>query len=742
MNETTKLELDQLVSLLFGEQPAAFGEDHRKRLNTILSQSTEARDYYLEQTDLQSRLIREFQDSSENLDSVSKDKLNPRIPDKTPSSDASQTNNPVRLNNSSNSSNSSRLDSATTEVHIVSPNQLRSRQSPSRRSRWSHSGLAKVFLVAGLLAILVFGAWLAISKLSEPAPDITEDQRRQSPIQVPEIRISSQWKIEPIGETEIEVISPLHVRIIKGEAYVTPANIDDLNNFLMQVETSDSISQTENGSYFISCAVDDPSTSILVEDGSVELFNSHGKVVGEGDSVLVSENGNAPIRWIHEGNAKLSCDLFQLMLQRHSEDSFCFSPLSIATGLSILLEGAQGKTAEEIVSVLNLPTLPEDALKNYRWQTLQISSGYRKLFSQRRFSNIPEIQAKLKKIDRLELEYSKMTLEDRSVEKRNIFNEITELRAQVNKFRMVFGNGFFGPKLIPEFEKLVNDHYSSPYRGLHRTGVEGVFRFKENPSPPLRGKSTNIRSASLTLQNVLTLSSNWHEPFDEANTQKGPFELSDGSFVESDMMSGDFRSSKYAFFNREHRKLSVAELNRGDNRPDGYEVVELAFQDHAFSAVIVVPQESSAIDNLAKQVSPELLNKWFNEVENQSVELTFPKFDCWSRHGLNKILVELGIKTFDINNKPKNVELGKLVRGDDFDELSFSFRHTSRITVSEKGIRPYQILYPDEIVESKSLWTPKVAVNRPFLMILKENEGNTISHIALVKNPNHPRLVN
>lgn len=56
-----------------------------------------------------------------------------------------------------------------------------------------------------------------------------------------------------------------------------------------------------------------------------------------------------------------------------------------------------------------------------------------------------------------------------------------------------------------------------------------------------------------------------------------------------------------------------------------YQVLELPYKGDEFSLIIILPAEEVNIEDMEKQITADLILKWFSEMQEEEVEISLPR---------------------------------------------------------------------------------------------------------------------
>lgn len=263
------------------------------------------------------------------------------------------------------------------------------------------------------------------------------------------------------------------------------------------------------------------------------------------------------------------------------QDNLILSPFSIATALSMLLEGARGQTAAGIAAALN---------------QVNPGSGYHAAIA-------------------------------------SLATELTK-QANVSSNRLAVANGLWVQKgfpLQPDFEQTLRTIYHAPL-----TPVD--FHMPEQARQEINAwtaHETNDKiqelfprgSIEATLRLVLTSAiyfyGKWLVPFDRQNTRPEPFQVDGGRTVEAKFMHRDAN-----FLYGETPDAQILEMK--------YAGTQLAFD-------ILLPKATGRLPALEQSLKAEILDAWFGTLRIRKVETAIPKFRATSAFSLRDMLSHMGM---------------------------------------------------------------------------------------------------
>jgi serine protease inhibitor len=214
----------------------------------------------------------------------------------------------------------------------------------------------------------------------------------------------------------------------------------------------------------------------------------------------------------------------------------------------------------------------------------------------------------------------------------------------------------------------------------------------------------------------------WKDEFDPAYTGDDWFSLADGSDVPCRMMKrpgpepdpGTYILSDFVYYS-----------------DDSLQIVDLPYGDSLFTMTVLLPKPNTDLESFISDLTPERWDWWIGNLKDCHGRLLMPKFELEYETELKDALGRLG--------------MGVAFRGEaDFSGMAdmslfiTDVRHKTYVKVDEVGTEAAAVT----MVEISTGNTPdcahfEMAVQRPFLFVIRENVANTIIFIGKVAIPRH-----
>ncbi|XP_076360506.1 serpin B6-like [Tachypleus tridentatus] len=362
------------------------------------------------------------------------------------------------------------------------------------------------------------------------------------------------------------------------------------------------------------------------------------------------------------GTSKLAFKLLPLMAENNA--NIIFSPLSLVIGLSMILEGSKGHTAEEICSVLNWNPASAFEIQNglgFLLRDLNRKTDiYTKLyiggniFIQKNF----EITSKFN--DQLKQNYECVATEVNFVEEE-------------------------------ETREIINTWVSKKTWGQVRE--------------LLRPNQLDL-TTRLLMTTVMYFKGQWLHAFPKQNTFQTRF------YVQPDDEA------------TVHMMHTTGNYNYGEFTTLGLQSLELPIDGDKLSLLLILPNKPGRLSEVRKilQENPEILSELNGHMKNKTLYICLPKFKIDGRLSLHRHLSELGLKLlFDAKyadlsgiSSQNFLFVKEMVQSArlEVDEIGAEAAAITELVAAERSLVYDQL--------------PVFCANHPFLFILRDLETNMI----------------
>lgn len=366
------------------------------------------------------------------------------------------------------------------------------------------------------------------------------------------------------------------------------------------------------------------------------------------------------IKDVAEMNQSFGWDIFQKEVESEPNKNVLISPLSIQTALSMAINGAGGKTLEEMQEVLHCNPCDLAAL-NTQQQKLMLSLT--------RQSGHPEIRI-------------------------------------ANAF-------FYDPNrmlLKESFEQVLTDYYDCVFKkddfNNEQKALNNINNWVSNST---KGKIDKILEEIGSLDvafliNALYFKSDWAKGFAPELSHEAPFNLKNGATVPVMFVSGD----------RDLHHAKTAD----------FEMVDIPFRDSTFSLSLIQTTGTGSLSDLNRETYDMLLEK----LNYDRLFLSFPRLKLSFDNDLIASLRLLGMQAAFEGSKADFKAMGTASNNIYISQI----RHKAVLEVDEKGAEGAAVT---SIGFSNTSMPESMLFNKPFVLVLRHIETNTILFIGYVRNP-------
>jgi serpin B len=263
---------------------------------------------------------------------------------------------------------------------------------------------------------------------------------------------------------------------------------------------------------------------------------------------------------------------FYFRLKDNDKNIF-FSPYSISVALAMTYEGARGKTAEEMQSVLHFPENDTVRRSAFAWL------------------------------------YNNMNNE----EKEYILSTANALWAHEDY------------KFLNEYFDLIERYYMGKVTNLDFVNEAEKSRIPINTwvEEQTNGKIKDLISKDninamtrLVLTNAIYFKGNWLKQFDEDKTKEGDFKVNSEKTVKVPMMSMTSETFNYT-------------------GSQDLQILELPYEGEDLSMLILLPGEGS-LDSVEESLTLENLANWRNNLREQQIDIFIPKFKFETKYDMGE----------------------------------------------------------------------------------------------------------
>ena len=372
------------------------------------------------------------------------------------------------------------------------------------------------------------------------------------------------------------------------------------------------------------------------------------------------------------GNNQFAFDVYRQV--RQGTDNLFFSPYSISIALAMTYAGARGETAREMARAMQF-YLPADSLHPaFNYLDRQLASRGE------------GAQGKDGKGFRL-----------------NVVNAIWGQKdyAFLSDYLDVLARNYGAGLRVLDFETQ-----PEPSRVTINKWVEEQTESRIKDLIPEGAIDSLTR---LVLTNAVYFNAAWESQFKESATAPGAFHLIDGKETTVPMMR------------------QTASFGYGEGA--AFTVVELPYDGNELSMVILLPDEGQ-FEAFENALDNDVLRGVIDNLQRTRLDLTMPKFKMETSFGLNDALADLGmVAAFD----PGSADFSGM--GGTRDLYITDVVHKAFVEVDEAGTEAAAATAVIVGTTSMPADPIRVAIDRPFLFLIRDIETGTVLFLGRVMDP-------
>ncbi|XP_063483431.1 antithrombin-III isoform X3 [Symphalangus syndactylus] len=389
----------------------------------------------------------------------------------------------------------------------------------------------------------------------------------------------------------------------------------------------------------------------------------------EGSEQKIPEATNRRVWELSKANSHFATTFYQhLADSKNDNDNIFLSPLSISTAFAMTKLGACNDTLQQLMEVFKFDTISEKTSD-------QIHFFFAKLNC--RLYRKANKSSKLVSANRL--------FGDKSLTFNETYQDISEL--------------VYGAKLQPlDFKENAEQSRAA------------INKWVSNKT---EGRITDVIPPEAINELTVLVLGLWKSKFSPENTRKELFYKADGESCSASMM---YQEGKFHY-----RRVA-----------EGTQVLELPFKGDDITMVLILPKPEKSLAKVEKELTPEVLQEWLDELEEMMLVVHMPRFRIEDSFSLKEQLQDMGL--VDLFSPEKSKLPGIIAEGRDDLYVSDAF-HKAFLEVNEEGSEA--AASTAVVIAGRSLNPNRVTfkANRPFLVFIREVPLNTIIFMGRVANP-------
>ncbi|XP_053212893.1 plasminogen activator inhibitor 2 type A-like [Panonychus citri] len=347
---------------------------------------------------------------------------------------------------------------------------------------------------------------------------------------------------------------------------------------------------------------------------------------------------------------------------KNSNKNVVFSPLSVILAYGMLLEGATGRTREQIKEVLQLSSIG-DQNSDVSQAAKKLLSRYRALIARSKFQDFLVVLGNLVMVDK------GYPLRESFVQslKRNYFAQVTNEDFQNGKAIMDKLNSWVSEKTCGKIDKILS----------------------RSPNPDML----------LLVINTVYFKGKWAKPFNKKYTFDETFANSDGTKSKIKMMS--LRDTNFKYL---HNRLAK------------FKIVELPYIGKV-SMIFILPTQTNTLANFIPTLNSTKLENLLSSLHSTGLKVVnIPKFKLQDFHDLSMILSRMGMEL----PFTEQAEFKNITEESDLLFVSESIQK-ALIEVDEEGTVAVAVTCIKSTGGAPPEPKEEFILDRPFIFIIRDN---------------------
>ena len=415
---------------------------------------------------------------------------------------------------------------------------------------------------------------------------------------------------------------------------------------------------------------------------------------GCGNAQELDDTGSTQqgVNEIVQANNQFAMELYEQLSQNNKDENIFFSPYSISTALAMTYEGAKGKTAEEMQSVLHIP-------------------------------------------------------EDGAVRRANIASLYNDINTGRKKYQLSTANALWAQKDYEFLQEYMDN--SENYYGGKATNLD--FKAESGPSrkiinswveeqtndkiKDLIGPGVLNEFTRLVLTNAIYFKGTWVKEFDKTKTRDEVFTKDSGEKINVPMMQLTGKDAEFNYVENEEVQM-----------------LEMDYKGEELSMLLILPYPKNeylrdekifrqkTLEDIKGLLTPEKISEWKQSLKNQRVDVYVPKFTFETKYMMSDTLKEMGIvSAFNPPPAPNGADFSGMHGEKPVDERLYisAVIHQAFVEVNEEGTEAAAATAVAMIgITSAGPTYPVFRADQPFIFIIRQKETGKILFLGRVNDPN------
>ncbi|MBX2899728.1 MAG: serpin family protein [Cyclobacteriaceae bacterium] len=268
-----------------------------------------------------------------------------------------------------------------------------------------------------------------------------------------------------------------------------------------------------------------------------------------------------------------------------------------------------------------------------------------------------------------------------------------------------------------DFKSAIESSYQGTVQGLDFTSPQAKQTINNWVESKTNTKIKNViqqidAHLVMFLINAIYFKGDWTYSFDKAQTKAENFYLEDGTIIQMPTM----RAEKVNVTLYAHEKFNL---------------ITIPFGNKQFEFTVLLPRPGYTTADVTASLSAAALEDWIFNAHEQTVKLQMPKFKMKWKKNLNDELSALGMARAFI---PGQAQLPNFFNDPLALYIDFVDHH-SFLELTETGAEAAAVTVVGIGYTSMPAEPALVAINKPFVFMIREKHSGAITFMGQLKNP-------
>ena len=219
---------------------------------------------------------------------------------------------------------------------------------------------------------------------------------------------------------------------------------------------------------------------------------------------------------------------------------------------------------------------------------------------------------------------------------------------------------------------------------------------------------------AMVLNNAIYFKGTWLTQFAEEDTKKSEFHTDDTQSVNTDFMN------VVSMFNYAYS--------------DGAKVLQMPYEGDRLSMLVILPDDPD-MRQFEESLSAQQIQKWTDNLWNQEVIVSMPKFETRTKYFLNNPLISMGMPDVFDENIADLSGIGIAPGGNLFVSKAVQDAY---VKVNEEGTEAAAVttmIFATTSASPPPPPPPKFIADHPFLFVIQDDESGMILFMGRISNP-------